>query len=134
MRIRDDERGEWNEKGVVIQEVAPRSYLVKSERGRLIRRNRRDILKTQEFVDVHDEQSEREERERYEYTNKSEMHGESDQRTCTSDVQACEKDDIVNMNERIPEKKVHVEKDVDKPVLRRSSRVIKKTKRLIEEG
>ena len=50
---------EWNEKGIVVQEVAPRSYVVKMERGRLITRNRRDILKTKESVDVSIEEASR---------------------------------------------------------------------------
>lgn len=43
--IRDDD---WSRKARVLQEVAPRSHIVETEDGRLLRRNRQHLLRTQE--------------------------------------------------------------------------------------
>lgn len=44
VRIEDDEG--WNTKATVLQEVAPRSFTVRTEDGQVFRRNRRSLLKT----------------------------------------------------------------------------------------
>ncbi len=44
VRIKSDEN--WSKKATVMQEVAPRSYTVKTDDGQIFRRNRRDLLKT----------------------------------------------------------------------------------------
>uniref|UniRef100_A0A3Q2FT90 Integrase catalytic domain-containing protein n=1 Tax=Cyprinodon variegatus TaxID=28743 RepID=A0A3Q2FT90_CYPVA len=44
VRIEDDEG--WNTKATILQEVAPRSFEVKTEDGQVLRRNRRSLLKT----------------------------------------------------------------------------------------
>lgn len=51
VRMRN-QKGKWTEKAVVTEEVAPRSYHVKTLRGSEFRRNRRDLLKTQEQAPV----------------------------------------------------------------------------------
>ncbi|KAL0153721.1 hypothetical protein M9458_050974 [Cirrhinus mrigala] len=43
--IKDDEN--WSKKATVMQEVAPRSYTVKTNDGQIFRRNRRDLLRTE---------------------------------------------------------------------------------------
>ncbi|XP_077528017.1 uncharacterized protein LOC144139592 [Haemaphysalis longicornis] len=45
VRIRDDD---WSRKARVLHEVAPRSHIVETEDGRLLRRNRQHLLRTQE--------------------------------------------------------------------------------------
>jgi hypothetical protein len=47
VRIQRD-NGRWSNRAVVVKEIAPRSYIVKTENGSLLRRNRRDLLKTSE--------------------------------------------------------------------------------------
>jgi hypothetical protein len=41
--------GDWMDRAVVVKEVAPRSYVVKTEKGSDLRRNRRDLLRTTEL-------------------------------------------------------------------------------------
>ena len=48
VRIRDGGDKYWQRKGVIKEKVAPRSYIVESEAGVHYRRNRQDILKTNE--------------------------------------------------------------------------------------
>ena len=50
IRIRDAKDTQWAKKGVVIQQVAPRSYEIETEDGVRYRRNRKDILKSNETV------------------------------------------------------------------------------------
>jgi len=50
VRIRNDEN--WSKKAVVMQEVAPRSFQVKTNDGQIFRRNRRDLLKTEKESQV----------------------------------------------------------------------------------
>ncbi len=45
VRIKSDEN--WSKKATVMQEVAPRSYTVKTDDGQIFRWNRRDLLKTE---------------------------------------------------------------------------------------
>ncbi|XP_077538131.1 uncharacterized protein LOC144150164 [Haemaphysalis longicornis] len=45
VRIRDDD---WSRKARVLHEVSPRSHIVETEDGRLLRRNRQHLLRTQE--------------------------------------------------------------------------------------
>ncbi len=54
VRVRDEKKACWREKGVVMSEIAPRSYIVKTERGAVLRRNRRDLLTTGEKPDIYD--------------------------------------------------------------------------------
>ncbi|ROL43006.1 hypothetical protein DPX16_5559 [Anabarilius grahami] len=49
VRIRSDVN--WSKKATVMQEVAPRSYTVKTNDGQILRRNRRDLLKTEKDVE-----------------------------------------------------------------------------------
>jgi len=55
VRVRTDQDKHWSEKAVVLQQVVPKSYLVRTERGAILRRNRKDLMKTREipsmFVD-----------------------------------------------------------------------------------
>ena len=46
--VRLQRKGVWQEKAQVQQQVAPNSYLVQTESGSYLRRNRRHLLKTQE--------------------------------------------------------------------------------------
>ncbi len=46
VRVHRDNPSDWRIKGEVIEKVAPRSYLVKTDAGGLLRRNRRDLLLT----------------------------------------------------------------------------------------
>ena len=48
IRIRDAKATHWAKKGVVIQQVAPRSYEIETKDGVRYRRNRKDILKSNE--------------------------------------------------------------------------------------
>ena len=43
--VQHDDTREWTEYGTIIEEVAPRSYLIKLDRGGKLRRNRRFIRK-----------------------------------------------------------------------------------------
>ena len=128
VRIKDSDNNEWKEKAKVLQEVAPRSYLLKTERGRLLRRNRRDILKTEEYVDIQSDEEEeqkqpsdinpmqmnlRKERRKLEMINEPVMEAKQ-----TSDQNAM--------------KEVEKKKEAEPEIVRRSSRVRKKPNRLIE--
>lgn len=46
--VRIQDRDAWNRKATVLQEVGPRSYEVRTEEGFILRRNRRNLLKTKE--------------------------------------------------------------------------------------
>lgn len=46
MRVEDTNC--WDKKAVVLEEVSPRSYVVRTESGQILRRNRRSLLKAQE--------------------------------------------------------------------------------------
>ena len=50
IRMRDAKDTHWAKTGVVIQQVAPRSYEIETEDGVRYRRNRKDILKSNETV------------------------------------------------------------------------------------
>ncbi|KAK3107076.1 hypothetical protein FSP39_006459 [Pinctada imbricata] len=52
VRLRDEKDTHWARKGVIIQQVAPRSYEIETESGTRFRRNRKDILKTSEPISV----------------------------------------------------------------------------------
>ncbi|CAK6981306.1 uncharacterized protein K02A2.6-like [Scomber scombrus] len=39
----------WDRKATVLSEVGPRSFVVKTENGQVLRRNRRSLLKTQDI-------------------------------------------------------------------------------------
>lgn len=45
----------WDRKATVLSEVGPRSYVVETEDGQKVRRNRRSLLKTHEDTDKHGE-------------------------------------------------------------------------------
>ncbi|XP_053326251.1 uncharacterized protein K02A2.6-like [Spea bombifrons] len=47
VRIKDKDNT-WTQKGSIDEQVQPRSYTIRTEEGRIIRRNRRDILKEPE--------------------------------------------------------------------------------------
>ncbi|XP_021366770.1 uncharacterized protein K02A2.6-like [Mizuhopecten yessoensis] len=105
VRIRDCRDSAWSTKGVVREEVSPRSYLVESETGNTYRRNRKDILKCMD-------------REVVESPTPDIV--DSDQigsRTCTDFDD--ERQDITPVSSPI--------------VLRKSERTIKRPDRLIEE-
>ncbi|KAJ8049448.1 hypothetical protein HOLleu_02204 [Holothuria leucospilota] len=44
-RVRVEREGKWQTKGQVQEQVAPRSFLVKTDEGSLLRRNRKDLRK-----------------------------------------------------------------------------------------
>lgn len=44
--VRIEDPDGWNTKGTVLQEVAPRSFTVRTEAGHVLRRNRRSLFKT----------------------------------------------------------------------------------------
>lgn len=46
--VRVEDTNCWEKKAVVLEEVNPRSYVVRTENGQVLRRNRRSLLKTQE--------------------------------------------------------------------------------------
>ena len=46
--VRIEDPGGWKTKATVLQEVAPRSFTVRTEEGQIFRRNRRSLLKTPE--------------------------------------------------------------------------------------
>ena len=42
--------GDWSTKGVIVEkQESPRSYIVKTQEGKTLRRNRRDLMPTQEY-------------------------------------------------------------------------------------
>nr|AAI24691.1 Zgc:153522 [Danio rerio] len=47
-QVRVEDADGWSTKATVLQEVAPRSYTVKTDDGQILRRNRRSLLKTQQ--------------------------------------------------------------------------------------
>lgn len=49
--VRIEDPDGWKTKGTVLQEVAPRSYTVRTEAGQVLRRNRRSLLKTPQTSD-----------------------------------------------------------------------------------
>ena len=49
--VRLQESKYWNKKATVLEEVAPRSYNVRTEDGQVLRRNRRSLLKTPETLE-----------------------------------------------------------------------------------
>ncbi|KAL0150957.1 hypothetical protein M9458_053744 [Cirrhinus mrigala] len=100
VRIKDDEN--WSKKATVMQEVAPRSYTVKTNDGQIFRRNRRDLLRTEK---------EREE------LNQCNARSESTALSTTND---CNTDS--NTETQIPDNQTFT--------LRRSTRHIKKPDRL----
>jgi hypothetical protein len=51
VRIRNSLDTKWSEKGIVVEQVAPRSYVVETPNG-VYRRNRKDIMKTVESFDI----------------------------------------------------------------------------------
>ena len=56
--VRIEEPGGWKTKATVLQEVAPRSFTVRTEEGQIFRRNRRSLLKTPETEELSEAQSE----------------------------------------------------------------------------
>ncbi|CAB4002796.1 Hypothetical predicted protein [Paramuricea clavata] len=48
VRVRQDAKPRWKDKGEVLKRVMPRSYNVKTGNGAVLRRNKRDLLKIQE--------------------------------------------------------------------------------------
>ena len=53
VRIRTDKQSDWMDKGVVVQKCPePRSYLVKNQKGNVVRRNRKHLLPTKEKYEV----------------------------------------------------------------------------------
>uniref|UniRef100_A0A8C6T6T6 Integrase catalytic domain-containing protein n=1 Tax=Neogobius melanostomus TaxID=47308 RepID=A0A8C6T6T6_9GOBI len=46
--VRIQDQNAWSRKATVLQEVGPRSYEVRTEDGNVLRRNRRNLLKTKE--------------------------------------------------------------------------------------
>ncbi|KAL7851936.1 hypothetical protein SRHO_G00177210 [Serrasalmus rhombeus] len=52
-KVRIEGPDTWDRKATVLQEVAPRSYVVRTEEGQVLRRNRRSLLKTPETVQEH---------------------------------------------------------------------------------
>lgn len=56
VRIKDPDA--WTRKATVLSEVGPRSYTVRTEDGQVFRRNRKNLLKTQEDTDGHSQETE----------------------------------------------------------------------------
>ena len=99
----------WNKKATVLEEVAPRSYNVRTEDGQVLRRNRRSLLKTPETL----EQS-------------------ADDELCTTTRAAPPPAELKNLQpptEPTPSEPVHEPEPV--PVLRRSARETKPPDRLV---
>lgn len=69
----------WRTKATVLQEVAPRSFTVRTEEGQILRRNRRSLLKIQETVKEPNE-NDRESHTVFPHTadNSTEMHTPSE--------------------------------------------------------
>jgi len=55
VRLRDYEHSQWKNRATVVRKVAPRSYNVQAENGACYRRNRRDLLLTNEKIVPRDE-------------------------------------------------------------------------------
>lgn len=51
--VRIEDQNAWNKKATVLQEVGPRSYTIRTEEGQILRRNHRSLLKTQEVFQEH---------------------------------------------------------------------------------
>ena len=52
--VRVHYKSDWSRKGIVIDKAPqPRSYLLATDKGTIIRRNRRDLLRTTEHVNPH---------------------------------------------------------------------------------
>lgn len=90
----------WDKKAVVLEEVNPRSYVVRTENGQVLRRNRRSLLKTQETSQT-----------------LTDTEGE---------VPSCQ----TSSSSSIPLDNGHSAETNASPILRRSSRIIKKPDRL----
>uniref|UniRef100_A0A8C6MIL3 Integrase catalytic domain-containing protein n=1 Tax=Nothobranchius furzeri TaxID=105023 RepID=A0A8C6MIL3_NOTFU len=56
--VRVGDSGRWSRRAAVLGTVGPRSYVVRTEDGQTLRRNRRDLLKTQETLQGRDSISE----------------------------------------------------------------------------
>lgn len=109
VRIRDGGDKYWQRKGVIKEKVAPRSYIVESEAGVHYRRNRQDILKTNENLNNSSQIVVVEE-----YTNNG----------CTSQN---------NLESSLLDKSSSIEGLSELIEPRRSSRISKRPSRLIEE-
>lgn len=48
--VRVEDANCWDRKAVVLEEVNPRSYVVRTENGQILRRNRKSLLETQESL------------------------------------------------------------------------------------
>lgn len=107
VRLRPIGDSKWLREGVIIDQVAPRSYDVKTDFGRILRRNRKDLLISKVPLPLEERQTE--DTEPYDL--------EPGSNPCPDPIP--EQPDI---------------RQQDQPTPRRSSRVYKPTKRLIEEA
>ncbi len=110
-RVRIQNSDNWRLKGEVMKEVAPRSYLVETESGNLLRRNRRDLLSTpaeQPRIDIRDPPAE-----------PQRSSPPSPKLPSPGSLTTPEPTDIQTFS--------------DNPTVRRSGRMTEKPKRLIEE-
>ena len=56
--VRIEDPDAWTRKATVLSEVDPRSYTVRTENGQVLRRNRRSLLKSQENIEEHSQDTE----------------------------------------------------------------------------
>ena len=152
VRIRDDSRSMWRDKAIVLKKVTPRSYLVKSERGGVLRRNRRDLLATRERPDVLNDQETDQETSQETDQDPSQVRDNISEHDQESDLEPDQTEghilehteDLSEVPHQPPKTKQQPQQsDVclakRKPVTvtpqpgRRSDRTFTKTKRLIEE-
>uniref|UniRef100_A0A9J7ZGX9 Integrase catalytic domain-containing protein n=1 Tax=Cyprinus carpio carpio TaxID=630221 RepID=A0A9J7ZGX9_CYPCA len=110
--VRIEEPTEWRKKAVVLKEVNPRSYLVQTEYGQVLRRNRRSLLKSAEVCKSNIELSPLDV-----LTSHEEMPS------------GAESPSEVQLSEQSPEL-VSSAPETDSPILRRSNRVRKPPVRL----
>lgn len=108
--VREQDANKWNRKAIVLEEIKPRSYRVQTETGQVLRRNQRSLMKTLETFNEHQHQQ--------------------DLSNCTSEPKLSLPElSLPELEPELPLPKLSQNEQFDLPVLRRSSRVVKKPDR-----
>lgn len=103
--VRLEDCSTWTKRATVLEEVNPRSYMVRTEEGQILRRNRRSLLKTKETV-LEDTDT-----------------GDTD---CAESTTTSETLPVLDNKESAKE----MRSDMHSPVMRRSKRTVKPPDRL----
>lgn len=108
--VREQDANKWNRKAIVLEEIKPRSYRVQTETGQVLRRNQRSLMKTLETFNEHQHQQ--------------------DLSNCTSEPKLSLPElSLPELEPELPLPKLSQNEQFDLPVMRRSSRVVKKPDR-----